>query len=81
MSNSNWQPLINRNLCTDCGKCIEICPTEALTQIEGKAALAHPDQCTYCAVCEEICPVQAINLPFLIVKIGSVVSDAPGLNE
>jgi NAD-dependent dihydropyrimidine dehydrogenase PreA subunit len=70
MSNSNWLPLINRDLCTDCGKCVE------LAQVQGKAAVAHPDLCTYCAVCEELCPVQAINLPYLIVKKDTAGSES-----
>ena len=65
---SHWMPHINRDLCTGCGECIAVCPTDALGWQEGKAALVHPQLCTYCTACEDVCPVGAIELPFLIVK-------------
>jgi ferredoxin len=60
-------PRITAALCTGCERCIEICPTLALGQVNGKAVLICPDRCTYCALCEDICPDNAIALPFLIV--------------
>lgn len=63
-----WMPQIDRERCTACGDCIASCPTNALGQVDGKAALVNPDRCTYCTVCEDICPVNAIELPFLIIK-------------
>ncbi|HLV45035.1 MAG TPA: 4Fe-4S binding protein [Aggregatilineales bacterium] len=65
-----WLPRIDRNLCTGCGDCIEICPVDALGEVGGKADLLHPDACTYCSLCEDICPVDAIELPFLICFSG-----------
>jgi NAD-dependent dihydropyrimidine dehydrogenase PreA subunit len=46
---------------------VEICPTQALDQVDGKAVLRYPDKCTYCSACEDACPEGAIALPFLIV--------------
>jgi NAD-dependent dihydropyrimidine dehydrogenase PreA subunit len=63
-----WYPLINRQLCTGCGGCVEQCPTGALGRHDDKAVLIYPDLCTYCAACEDICPVNAIELPYLIVR-------------
>lgn len=60
-------PRILAERCSGCQRCIEICPTQALGQVNGKADLVHPDNCTYCALCEDICPDGAIALPFLIV--------------
>ena len=60
-------PIIDQDRCTGCHRCVDICPTHALTQIGGKAQLQYPDQCTYCTACEEICPEGAIELPFLIL--------------
>jgi ferredoxin len=59
-------PHINRDICTGCKRCIEVCPTKALGQIEEKAALVFPSLCTYCTACETICPVNAIELPYLV---------------
>ena len=66
MSASDWMPEIDSELCTGCKACVETCPTNALAQINGKAALAYPERCTYCLACEDVCPAQAIELPFLI---------------
>jgi NAD-dependent dihydropyrimidine dehydrogenase PreA subunit len=46
---------------------VEICPTDALAQVAGKAALVYPDTCTYCTVCEDKCPEEAIALPFVVL--------------
>ncbi len=60
-------PCIDLRRCTGCRRCIAICPTQALTEVDGKAHLSFPDACTYCTSCEEVCPENAIALPFLIV--------------
>lgn len=59
-------PEIDPERCTGCQLCVDICPTNALAQVAGKAALVHPDLCTYCTVCEDKCPEDAIALPFLV---------------
>jgi formate hydrogenlyase subunit 6/NADH:ubiquinone oxidoreductase subunit I len=46
---------------------VDVCPTQALAQVAGKAFLAYPERCTYCTACEDVCPEDAIALPFLIV--------------
>jgi electron transport complex protein RnfB len=60
-------PRIDAARCTGCERCIEICPTQALVQVNGKAILLYPERCTYCTLCEDICPANAIALPFLVV--------------
>jgi formate hydrogenlyase subunit 6/NADH:ubiquinone oxidoreductase subunit I len=70
-------PRISAALCSGCERCVEICPTQALAQVDGKAVLLYPDRCTYCALCEELCPDNAIALPFLIVFADSQLNDSP----
>jgi ferredoxin len=64
---ANPLPRINSDLCTGCRRCVEICPTQALAQLNEKAVLSSPERCTYCTACEGVCPVNAIALPFMIV--------------
>jgi ferredoxin len=73
---SEWYPQLDRILCTGCGDCVSACPTGALAQVGGKAALAFPDLCTYCAACEAICSVNAIALPYLICRLEDIHEQA-----
>lgn len=68
VESSDWLPHIDLNRCTGCTDCITTCPTHALGQVNGQAALVYPQQCTYCTACEDVCPVGAIELPFLIIS-------------
>ncbi|HEO71663.1 MAG TPA: 4Fe-4S dicluster domain-containing protein [Candidatus Hydrogenedentes bacterium] len=45
--------------CTGCGACIEVCPTGALTLVEGKAYLDDA-LCRACEACIPICPTGAL---------------------
>ncbi len=76
-------PQIDRNRCTGCHRCVDICPTQALDQVDGKAYLRFPERCTYCSACEESCPEGAIALSFLIVLVqhDDVFSDHEGPPE
>lgn len=65
--NASLLPQIDAARCTGCERCVEICPTQALAQMNGKAMLLYAERCIYCTFCEDICPADAIMLPFLIV--------------
>ncbi len=55
--------IVNPDDCTNCGLCIEVCPVEAISEVEidGKTvAMIDPEICTNCGLCEETCPVEAI---------------------
>lgn len=62
-----WLPQIDKDVCTGCGDCIVICPTDALALVDGTAVLTNPTACSYHADCETVCPVEAIALPYQIV--------------
>jgi MinD superfamily P-loop ATPase len=63
-------PIMEEELCTGCGDCVESCHVGALALVEGKASLAMPWACDYCADCEAICPQGAILCPFEVVVEG-----------
>ncbi|MCP4230478.1 MAG: DUF362 domain-containing protein [bacterium] len=52
------EPYINEEKCTDCGSCVEACPTEAMRgfpEIDGEA-------CIRCYCCQEMCAYNAVKL-------------------
>lgn len=60
-------PQINPELCNGCGTCVDTCPLEAVSLIEGRPVIVHPEDCAYCGDCEDLCPEGAISLPYEIV--------------
>ena len=44
--------------CTGCETCIDVCPSEAIAMVDGKAVIN--DECIDCASCESECPEEAI---------------------
>ena len=64
----NWAlPEINLELCTQCGTCVEQCPTGAVEMRSGGVLIARPADCTYCARCDAMCPQGAITCTYEIV--------------
>lgn len=51
---------IDKEKCTACGACVDICPVDAL-KIEDKAVVDE-DTCIDCGTCVDECPVEAISL-------------------
>ncbi len=44
--------------CISCGACAGECPTEAISEGEGKYEI-DPEKCIDCGTCEGVCPVGA----------------------
>ena len=63
---------LNKNKCTGCGVCTEICPREAIEitrtpKAEGEEAkpptvTVSEEKCNYCGMCEAICPFGALTI-------------------
>ena len=49
---------INEELCTGCGNCADVCPSEAIT-VDEKAKV-NADECVDCGSCVDECPAEAI---------------------
>lgn len=49
-------------VCTQCDICVNVCPTEAITHVDG-AYRIDQGKCTACRVCAAECPRSAISMP------------------
>jgi formate hydrogenlyase subunit 6/NADH:ubiquinone oxidoreductase subunit I len=62
-----WDPKINYEKCTTCGKCVDFCHTRAFKfeKKDGEKRIAvNPNRCVVmCRGCEDICPASAITHP------------------
>ena len=47
-----------KNKCTDCLDCVAVCPTDALTSLDGKLLVQH-EKCNACGECIKACPTGA----------------------
>jgi len=60
---SNMKLKVDPKKCIACMKCINECPVEAISLINGKASI-DKDKCIGCAHCIAACPQEAIVIPW-----------------
>ncbi len=53
--------IVNKEKCTGCANCVEVCPVTAITIEAEKAVIS--EECIDCGVCVSECPEEAISLP------------------
>lgn len=57
------QAVIDRPvICIQCGICMNVCPTNAMTRDKTGALIANEEKCTSCGLCVMACPYGAIKL-------------------
>ncbi|MCX8033423.1 MAG: 4Fe-4S binding protein [Thermoleophilia bacterium] len=74
-----------RSLCSGCGRCVKVCPNEALVPmslLEGLDVWGTPKiiprqaNCNLCLACQEVCPSEAIvRVPLEQIKMGTAAID------
>jgi NAD-dependent dihydropyrimidine dehydrogenase PreA subunit len=60
-----WVPVVDEDLCTGCGGCVEACGVQALTIEDRVAVLSRPDACVSDARCIAPCPADAIHMAWV----------------
>ena len=56
------RPVINEELCTGCGVCVDECPNSCLELKNDVSVLVRPEDCTGSESCAEACPSEAITM-------------------
>lgn len=52
----------DRNRCTGCGMCLEVCPHNVLEIREKRVRIRNRDACMECGACSQNCPVGAMSV-------------------
>jgi Fe-S-cluster-containing hydrogenase component 2 len=70
-------------ICTQCGECIDVCPTRALYRAKNGVVRMHAELCVGCLSCVGFCPIWAMRThrdylePFKCVACGSCARACP----
>ncbi|MBU4438424.1 MAG: 4Fe-4S binding protein, partial [Acetobacterium sp.] len=75
---------VSPETCTGCGKCLDVCPVNAVAGGEGLIHVIDVSRCNHCGDCEAVCSDKAIlragavlpKLPQEPVPVGSFQADA-----
>jgi ferredoxin len=65
---TNYIPRIVGEVCNGCGKCVNVCPVEAMTVVSAndphkpnkRKAKLDEDVCLGCGVCTRVCPTKGL---------------------
>jgi NAD-dependent dihydropyrimidine dehydrogenase PreA subunit len=59
-----WYPTIDKERCTECGKCFDFCPFGVYEMVNERVSVVNPHNCkNNCPACARNCPSEAIIFP------------------
>jgi ferredoxin len=62
INSTYYLSVIDEELCTGCGVCVERCPTDAITLNDDGKAERDESSCFGCGICARFCPEEAVSL-------------------
>lgn len=69
--------------CNQCGSCVDVCPTDALSINKFGVVMMNKKLCSGCYVCVEICPTNNFrtypegDMPFKCIACGACARECP----
>jgi len=61
--------------CTDCGRCIEVCPEKAISKSSESKIKIDRNRCSLCARCVDVCPSSAVQIIGKEYTTGEVIKE------
>lgn len=62
MTTNVLKAYVDESNCIGCGKCIRVCPTDAIVGAKRMLHTILPQLCTNCSNCVDVCPTDCITL-------------------
>jgi NAD-dependent dihydropyrimidine dehydrogenase PreA subunit len=57
-----WKVTVDKDKCTGCGECVDVCPVDVYQLVEGRSEPVDEDECLGCESCIEACDFEAITV-------------------